>query len=61
MSFSNKFYLDQKFFDFEEDVFQKEAWLLVAHKTELSNSNDFIAFDYFGEKIFIQNFKSRNQ
>lgn len=59
MSFSNKFYLDQKLFDFEKDIFQKEAWLLIAHKTELSNSNDFIAFDYFGEKIFIQNFNGK--
>jgi phenylpropionate dioxygenase-like ring-hydroxylating dioxygenase large terminal subunit len=56
MSFSNSHYIDDFSFENDKEVFKNESWLLVAHKTELANNNDFISFEYFGEKIFIQNF-----
>jgi phenylpropionate dioxygenase-like ring-hydroxylating dioxygenase large terminal subunit len=59
MSLNNKYYIEKKYFDIEKELFQEEALLLVAHKNELNNSNDFITLDYLEEKIFIQNFNGK--
>ena len=56
MSFNNNHYLDKEIFDFETEIFNDDAWLLVAHKSELSNTNDYISFRYLDENIFIQNY-----
>lgn len=49
-------YIDETVYQKEKSLFFNESWLLVAHKNELLNTNDFVAFEYFGNKIFIQNF-----
>lgn len=49
-------YIDETVFYKEKKMFFKEAWILVAHKNELLSNNDFVTFEYFGDKIFIQNY-----
>jgi phenylpropionate dioxygenase-like ring-hydroxylating dioxygenase large terminal subunit len=56
MILRNKFYIDEQVLDSEKNIFRKECWLLIAHKSELLKNNDFISFNYLGEKIFIKNF-----
>jgi phenylpropionate dioxygenase-like ring-hydroxylating dioxygenase large terminal subunit len=49
-------YVDEAVYQKEKDLFFDESWILVAHKNELLNNNDFVTFEYYGDKIFIQNF-----
>lgn len=49
-------YIDETVFLKEKSLFFKESWILVAHKNELANNNDFVTLEYFGNKIFIQNY-----
>ncbi|MCC9073924.1 Rieske 2Fe-2S domain-containing protein [Flavobacterium sp. F-65] len=49
-------YIDETVYQDEKSLFFNESWILVAHKNELLNTNDFVTFEYFGNKIFIQNF-----
>jgi phenylpropionate dioxygenase-like ring-hydroxylating dioxygenase large terminal subunit len=53
---TNLNYIDESFYLKEKSLFYDESWILVAHKIELLNNNDFVTFEYFGNKIFIQNF-----
>ena len=57
MSLSNQYYINDKFYDFESEVVKKDSWILVGHNSEFLKNNDFISFEYYGEKIFIQNYK----
>jgi phenylpropionate dioxygenase-like ring-hydroxylating dioxygenase large terminal subunit len=52
----NSNYIDEAVYLKEKTLFFNESWILVAHKNELSNNNDFVTFNYYGTKIFIQNF-----
>lgn len=56
MRLNNLSYIDQSYFEKESNKFRANCWILVAHKNELQNSNDFITFDYLGVKVFVQNF-----
>ncbi|WP_281234398.1 aromatic ring-hydroxylating oxygenase subunit alpha [Flavobacterium gelatinilyticum] len=49
-------YIDEEVYQKEKSLFINESWILAAHKNELVNNNDFVAFEYFDNKIFIQNF-----
>lgn len=49
-------YIDEEVYLKEKSLFFNESWILAAHKNELLNNNDFVAFEYYGNKIFIQNF-----
>jgi phenylpropionate dioxygenase-like ring-hydroxylating dioxygenase large terminal subunit len=49
-------YINEAVFQKEKSLFFNEAWILVAHKNELVRNNDFVTFEYFGSKIFIQNY-----
>lgn len=51
-------YIDETVYLKEKSLFLNESWILVAHKNELLNNNDFVSFEYFGNKIFIQNFNN---
>lgn len=51
-------YIDESAYLKEKSLFLDESWILVAHKNELLNNNDFVTFEYFGNKIFIQNFNN---
>jgi phenylpropionate dioxygenase-like ring-hydroxylating dioxygenase large terminal subunit len=53
---NNSNYIDKTVYQKEKSLISEECWILVAHKNELLNNNDFITFEYFGNKIFIQNF-----
>jgi phenylpropionate dioxygenase-like ring-hydroxylating dioxygenase large terminal subunit len=53
---SNKIYFNEKVLNDEKEYFINNTWILAGHKNELLNNNDFISFDYFGNKVFIQNF-----
>ena len=53
---NNTNYIDQNIYDKEKSLFFSESWILVAHKNELKNNNDFITFEYYENKIFIQNY-----
>jgi phenylpropionate dioxygenase-like ring-hydroxylating dioxygenase large terminal subunit len=57
MSLNNKYYTQEKYFHLENRVIKNDCWILVGHTSELINNNDFISFEYYGEKIFIQNYK----
>ena len=57
MSLSNKYYNNDKTFELESKVIKNDSWILVGHNSEFLKNNDFISFEYFGEKIFIQNYK----
>lgn len=52
----NSNYIDKTGFLKEKTLFFKESWILVAHKNELSKNNDFVTLEFYGTKIFIQNF-----
>ncbi len=58
MSLSNQYYIKDKFFELESKVVKNDSWILVGHNSEFLKNNDFISFEYYGEKIFIQNYKS---
>jgi phenylpropionate dioxygenase-like ring-hydroxylating dioxygenase large terminal subunit len=49
-------YIDEDIYQKEKSLFFNESWILVAHKNELLNNNDFVTFEYFGNKIFVQNY-----
>lgn len=51
-------YIDKAVYQKEKDLFFDESWILVAHKNELLNNNDFVTFEYYGDKIFVQNFNA---
>jgi phenylpropionate dioxygenase-like ring-hydroxylating dioxygenase large terminal subunit len=57
MSLSNQYYIKDKFFELESKVVKNDSWILVGHNSEFLKNNDFISFEYYGEKIFIQNYK----
>lgn len=57
MSLINKRYINKYDFELEKQVIFKESWILVGHKSELTNHNDFLSFSYLGEKFFIQNYR----
>ena len=54
----NSDYIDEAIYIKEKNLFFKESWMLVAHKNELLNNNDYVTFEYYGNKIFIQNFNN---
>nr|WP_315252793.1 SRPBCC family protein [uncultured Flavobacterium sp.] len=49
-------YIDEDTYLKEKSLFFKESWIVAAHKNELLNNNDFVTFEYLGNKIFIQNY-----
>lgn len=55
---SNLEYIDEAVYLKEKKIFFDESWILVAHKNELLSNNDFVTFEYFETKIFIQNFNN---
>lgn len=57
MSLSNKYYTKDKYFELESKIVRNDSWILVGHNSEFLNSNDYISFEYYGEKLFIQNYK----
>ena len=59
MSLSNKYYINDNDFKSESQIIKNDCWILVGHHSEFINNNDFITFNYYGEKIFIQNYKGK--
>jgi phenylpropionate dioxygenase-like ring-hydroxylating dioxygenase large terminal subunit len=57
MSLSNKYYTKDEYFNLESQIVKNDCWILVGHHAELLKHNDFISFDYLGEKIFVQNYR----
>ena len=52
-----KYYLSQEIFKKEQAVLSRNAWHFVGFKTDLSNHNDYISANIFGQSVFVQNFK----
>lgn len=52
-----KFYSENEWLSFEVENIFKIDWIFVCLKSDLSNNNDFVTLNIFGNSIVIQNFK----
>lgn len=54
----NHIYIDDYFFEKEKKILTQDTWILICHKNELAKKNDFVTIEYYGNKIFLQNFNN---